>query len=120
MSEFVRFNSKEPKFYEDMRYSMTEFDCLPFTDLQMDPSCWEEVERNGGARVFFVLAGYRGTPSITIINHREKRKICFDKTQFYPKAIDLETRTNRIIRRGSSSVQFRTIQIRRYSLRQRW
>lgn len=61
--------------------SIAEPDCLPFTDLQMDPSCWEEEQSNErGIRTFFVLASYRGTPSITVINHREKRKICFDKT----------------------------------------
>ena len=58
-----------------------EPDSLPFTNLEMDPSCWEETQSNErGVRLFFVLKGYKGTPSITVHNNREKRKICFEKT----------------------------------------
>ena len=61
--------------------SVTEPDSLPFTNLEMDPSCWEEAQSNErGIRLFFVLKGYKGTPSITVHNNREKRKICFEKT----------------------------------------
>lgn len=57
-----------------------EPDSLPFTDIEMDPSCWEEkLSNERGTRFFFVLASYRGTPSITLHNHREKHKICFNK-----------------------------------------
>ena len=61
--------------------STTEPDHLPFTNLEMDPSCWEESPSNErGVRLFFVLKGYKGTPSITVHNHREKHKICLEKT----------------------------------------
>ncbi|MEO9277794.1 MAG: hypothetical protein ABI340_08485 [Nitrososphaera sp.] len=61
--------------------SAPEPDSLPFTDIEMDPSCWEEKQSNErGTRFFFVPPSYRGTPSITLHNHREKRKICFDKS----------------------------------------
>ena len=61
--------------------SKTEPDCMPLTNLEMDPYCWEEVPgKERGIRLFFVLASYRGTPSIIVHNHREKRKICFEKS----------------------------------------